>query len=97
MDQKIIWSKRADASLERLMRYLADNHGEDYAARYYTAIQNRLAQTVKYPDSMGIANAKRPGTRRVVFDRYLYIIYRTTKGGIEIKDIMHYKMNKRGF
>ena len=46
---------------------------------------------------MGTPNAKRPGTRRVIFDRYIYIIYRTAQNGIEIKDIMHYKMNKRGF
>jgi plasmid stabilization system protein ParE len=97
MDQTIIWSKQAVASLERLMYYLADNHGEAYASRYHEAIQSRLAQTAKYPDSIGTPNAKRPGTRRVIFDRYIYIVYRTTKGGIEIKDIMHHKMNQRGF
>ena len=43
MDQTIIWSKRAVGSFEKLMRYLADNHGEEYANRYNEAIQNRLA------------------------------------------------------
>ncbi len=79
------------------MRYLAETTSEDYAARYHDAIQARLALTAKYPDSMGTPNAKRPGTRRVIFDRYIYIVYRTTKDGIEIKDMLHYKMNKRGF
>ena len=97
MDQTIIWSQRAVGSLDKLMRYLADHHGEDYASRYHDALQNRLAQTARYPDSMGTPNAKRPGTRRVIFDRYIYIIYRKAQNGIEIKDIMHYKMSKRGF
>lgn len=97
MDQKIIWSKRAVLSLERLMNYLVDNHGEEYASRYHDAIQSRLAMTARYPEALGTPNAKRPGTRRVIFDQHIYIVYRIASKGIEIKDIMSYRMKKRGF
>ncbi len=96
MDQKINWSRQADASLEKLLRYLVETEGSEYADRYRDFIQSRLTQAAKYPDS-GMPSQQRPGIRRYILDKYNYAIYSIVPGGILVRDIMHYKMNKRGF
>ena len=96
MDQKINWSKRADSSLEKLLRYLAETESPEYADRYLDFIQIRLREAAKYPES-GMKSQTRPGIRRYIFDKYNYAIYSIVPDGILIRDIMHYKMNKRGF
>ena len=40
---------------------------------------------------------QRPEIRRYILDKYNYAIYSIVPGGILVRDIMHYKMNKRGF
>jgi plasmid stabilization system protein ParE len=96
MAKGIIWSAEARADLRRIAKYLKETVGEEYAVRCTTSYLRVIAELLEYP-TKGTITVRRKNTRRWKLDRHNYVLYSVLHDGIEIKNILPYSMNKKGF
>lgn len=96
MDQQVIWSPKAEANLQKLLDYLLDNFGKKFVNKYLDELEEATRKLALHP-SKGILTYKKSNVRRLVLNKHHYLLYGIVEGGIEIKNILPYKRNKKGF
>lgn len=82
--------------MRRLAIYLKTNSGEDYAHKITSYYIREINRIVEHP-TKGMVIDNRRGLRRWQLDRHNYVTYTILPDGIMIKNILAYKLNKRGF
>jgi plasmid stabilization system protein ParE len=59
MDQKVIWSSEAEASMGRILDFLRENVNEDYAEQYLHSVRYSLSQIAEHPTKGMYVDRKR--------------------------------------
>ena len=97
MDEKVVWSRRAENSMARILEYLSAQVSDRYADEYVDHVQRMLDELATHPTKGMLINPKRK-IRRWKLDRHNYATYIIRKdGGILIHNIFDYARNKQGF
>jgi plasmid stabilization system protein ParE len=93
---EVVWSPRSKRSMARIAAYLAENYTEEYADRcldWMVSVVNELAEN----PTKGMFIDRSRSLRRWRLDGHNYVTYTITPDGIVVKNILPYKLNKKGF
>jgi hypothetical protein len=82
--------------MAKIAAYLAENYSEEYADRCLDWMISVITDLAKHPTKGMFIDRKR-GLRRWRLDGHNYVTYTITLDGIVVKNILPYKLNKRGF
>lgn len=96
MAQSVSWSATANADLQKLVKYLKTNTSEEFAQKvtdWYIREIDRLAEN----PAKGMVIDRIRGIRRWRLDKHNYVTFSIIPNGIIVKNILPYKLNKRGF
>jgi plasmid stabilization system protein ParE len=85
MSVRVAYSRRAAAEVEEITAYLDENSA--ISARQFLATLERAERQLSDFPSSGPPGA-RPGTRRLIVDRYI-VSYRRRGGDVEIFAVRH--------
>lgn len=96
MAQGVSWSVAANADLRRLAKYLKTNTNEEYAQRVTDWYIREIDRLADHP-TKGMVIDQLRSIRRWRLDRHNYVTYTIIPDGIMVKNILAYKLNKRGF
>lgn len=93
---KVVWSPRSKQSIGRIAAYLVQNFSEDVADRWLEDLMDVVNELAKHP-TKGMVIDRQRDIRRWRLDKHNYITYTMLSVGIVVKNILPYKLNKRGF
>ena len=93
---KVVWSPRSKQSIQRIGAYLAQNFSEEVADRWLDGLIDVVGELAKHPTKGMVIDWQRD-IRRWRLDKHNYITYTVLSVGIVVKNILPYKLNKRGF
>jgi plasmid stabilization system protein ParE len=93
---EIVWSPNAKKSMASIGSYLAENYGEEYADRILDRMVSVVTELAKHPTKGMVIDRKRD-LRRWRLDGHNYLTYTIAMDGIVVKNILPYRLNKKGF
>jgi plasmid stabilization system protein ParE len=93
---EVIWSAKAKKSVVEIGNYLTEHYGQDYADGVLNGIEQVVKKVAEHP-TIGTPTFKKNNIRRWKLNKYNYMLYSITTLGIVVKDVLSYRMNKKGF
>ena len=96
MAAEIVWSPKSKKSVANIGAYLAEHHSEEYADKVLNGIERIVRELAEHP-TKGTPTFKKGNIRRWRVSRHNYVLYSITPTGIAVKDVLAYRMNKKGF
>ena len=81
--RKVLWTKRANTSFERIIEYIQESFGENVARIFVQRTYTHVERLANFP-TMGTIEDENRGIRGFVISKHNTLFYRTTEKEIRV-------------